>query len=252
MINKFDFAKSLIYDAADFIKEKMSGQLDIQVKSNHDDLVTNVDQETQDFLISQIKKHYPQDNILAEENDVRHPINDGSVWVIDPIDGTVNFIVQGENFAIMLAYFEDGVGQFAFIYDVMKDQLLAGGGQFDVLFNDKKVLPYEPKGLSESLVICNSGMYLENYCGLMDLIRQSLGVRIYGGAGISIIKVLRQQVFGYFSYIQPWDYAAAYIFGERLGYVLLTIEGEKPDFQTRQKVMFVPEAELPVLKKILN
>lgn len=74
-------------------------------------------------------------------------------------------------------------------------------------------------------------MYLENYCGLMNLIRQSLGVRIYGGAGISIIKVLRQQVFGYFSYIQPWDYAAAYIFGERLGYVLLTIEGENQIFK---------------------
>ncbi|MGT2843800.1 inositol monophosphatase family protein [Streptococcus hongkongensis] len=252
MINKYEFAKSLIKDAAEFIKEKMSSQLDIQVKSNHDDLVTNVDRETQDFIISQIKQHYPKDNILAEENDVRHPIGDGSVWVIDPLDGTVNFIVQGENFAIMIAYFEEGKGQFALIYDLMKDQLLSGGGQFDVFLNDKIVTPYETKPLSESLIICNSGMYLENYCGLKDLIRHSLGVRIYGGAGVSIIKVIRQQVFGYFSDIQPWDYAAAIVLGEKLGYTLLTIDGLKPDFSTRQKVMFVPKSELSVLEKYIK
>lgn len=65
-------------------------------------------------------------------------------------------------------------------------------------------------------------------------------------------KVLRQQLMAYFSYIQPWDYAAAAIMGESLGYVLLTLEGEQPDFQSRQKVMFVPKSKLATIQSLLQ
>lgn len=57
---------------------------------------------------------------------MRSPIAQGNVWVLDPIDGTVNFIVQKDNFAVMLAYYEEGVGQFGIIYDVMADILYSG------------------------------------------------------------------------------------------------------------------------------
>ena len=47
----------------------------------------------------------------AEEGDLKTPVDQGSVWVIDPIDGTNNFVAQAEDFAIMVAYFENGQGQ---------------------------------------------------------------------------------------------------------------------------------------------
>ena len=56
----------------------------------------------------------------------------------------------------------------------------------------------------------------------------------------------------YFSYIQPWDYAAAKVMGDKLGYVLLTIDGEEPDFTHRQKVMFVPKAKLSTIQTYLS
>lgn len=186
METKYAFARQIIKEAGLFIKSKMSEQLDIQVKTQFDDLVTNVDQETQQLLMDRIHQTYPCDAILAEENDVRHPINQGNVWVIDPIDGTVNFIVQGSQFAVMIAYYEQGIGQFGLIYDVMADQLLAGGGDFEVTF------------------------------------------------------------------IQPWDYAAAKVLGDKLGYVLLTIDGYEPDFQTRQKIMFVPKCQLTRIASFLT
>ncbi|EGJ27412.1 inositol monophosphatase family protein [Streptococcus porcinus str. Jelinkova 176] len=241
--DKYSFAKKIIKEAADFIKNKMSESLAIQVKSKHDDLVTNVDQETQDFLISNILKYYPNDYILAEEDEVRHPISDGNVWVIDPIDGTVNFVVQRNHFAIMIAYYEDGVGCFGLIYDVMNDLLLSGGGAFDVYLNDQKIEPYCHKPLDRSLIGCNAGLYLNNDYGVANLISHSLGVRIYGGAGISMLKVITQELIAYISYIQPWDYAAALVIGQKLGYKIQTFERESPDFQTRQKLMFFPEAE---------
>ncbi|MHC5792016.1 inositol monophosphatase family protein, partial [Streptococcus pyogenes] len=70
---------------------------------------------------------YPQDKILGEEGTSDVSMIDGNVWIIDPIDGTTNFIVQQEDFAILIAYYEEGLGQFAIIYDVIKDEMIHGG-----------------------------------------------------------------------------------------------------------------------------
>ncbi|AGM98749.1 inositol monophosphatase family protein [Streptococcus iniae] len=252
MEDKFAFAKEIVLEAAAYIKKRMSRQLAIEIKTSHDDLVTDVDHETQDLIIDRIRNRYPSDHILAEENNVRHPIDDGHVWVLDPIDGTINFIVQRDYFAIMLSYFEEGKGQFGIIYDVINDRFLVGGGQFEVTLNHQKVSPYEEKPLNRSLVACNSGMYRNNDYGLVDFIGKTLGLRIYGGAGISMMMVMTQQLFAYFSYIQPWDYAAALVLGKPLGYTLLTMDGKEPDFSTRQKVMFIPECHRETIQSLLN
>ncbi len=252
MENKFTFAKDLIRDAGAFIKDNMVQDLQIEEKTRFDDLVTNLDKATQELLISRIKAAYPDDNIMAEENNVHHPILDGNVWVLDPIDGTVNFVVQGANFAVMIAYYENGKGQFGLIYDVINDVLYSGGGQFDVCANDKQLSAYQDVALRRTLIGCNASMFAGNYCGIRDLIDQTLGVRVYGGAGVSMACVMTGQLMAYFSYIQPWDYAAAKIMGEKLGYVLVTLDGKEPDFTTRQKVMFVPEKKLATIQSYLK
>ena len=52
---------------------------------------------------------------------------DGRVWIVDPIDGTMNFVKQHDNFAMMIGIYQDGEGKLGFIYDVMNDVLYAGG-----------------------------------------------------------------------------------------------------------------------------
>lgn len=252
MENKFQFAKELIKEAGKIIKREMFHNLKIEVKTCFDDLVTNLDKETQNFLISSIKKHYQDDCVFAEEDDVRHPIDKGNVWVIDPIDGTVNFIVQQRNFAIMIAYFEHGVGQFGLIYDVMSNELYSGGGQFEVCLNENPLPFFKEKSLERCLISSNSEMYVDESFGIRDFAQQTLGVRMYGSAGISMANVLAGRLLAYFSYIQPWDYSAAMIMGEKLGYTLLTMEGQRPNFKTREKVMFVPKITLPQIKSYLS
>ena len=144
------------------------------------------------------------------------------------------------------------MGQFGLIYDVINDRLFHGGGIFDVYMNDELLSPYQDKPLSRSLIGGNSGMYAQNEHGIRDFIQQSLGLRVYGGAGISMGYVLTGKLMAYFSYLQPWDYAAAKILGDKLGYVLLTLDGNEPDFTHRQKVMFVPKVKLALIKKAIS
>ena len=140
----------------------------------------------------------------------------------------------------MMAYFENGQGQFGLIYDVVKGDCYHGGGAFSVCRNDKPLAPFKAKPLGDFLIAGNSGMLETNEWGLADLGRAVLGVRVYGSAAISFAKILSGHLLTYVTYLQPWDYAAASILGESLGYRVVTLSGQPLDFQTRQPVMMLP------------
>ena len=233
MEKKFNFAKHIVLNAASYIKEHLNDQLQIETKSSPTDLVTQMDKEVQDNLVTWILEAYPADHILAEENDLRHSISDGNVWVIDPIDGTNNFVAQKADFAVVLAYFENGIGQF------------------DVYCNEQKLLPYQDRPLNQFLIASNAGIFERNDWGIADLAKETLGVRVYGSAAISFSKVLSGQLLTYISYICPWDYAAASIMGDKLGYTTVTFDGKQPDFESHQGIMMIPMMKLDEIKKYI-
>lgn len=252
METKFQFAKELIYEAGRYIRDNMTHNLVIEEKSGFDDLVTDLDKAVQELMVKRIHSAYPEDHFFAEEDGLVSDIDDGSVWVLDPIDGTVNFIVQGCDFAVMIAYYENSVGQFGLIYDVMNDILYSGGGQFDVTANGKSLPSFHDRPLRRSLIGGNSAMCAQNVMGIADLGRRTLGIRGIGSAGLSICRVLEGRFIAYFSNIAPWDYAAGSIMGEKLGYTVLDLCGHKPDYKTRQMIMFVPQAKLKEIQKYIK
>jgi len=81
---------------------------------------------------------------------------------------------------------------------------------------------------------------------------ECLGIRVYGSAGISFTKILSGGILGYFSYIWPWDYAAASIMAEKLDFIVQTLDGSQLNFQTRQPVMMAPKCKLSALKPYLE
>lgn len=238
---KFVFAQTLIREAGTLIKERMSAGFGVEVKADPRDLVTDVDKISQAFLIDRLSAAYPTDRFLAEEEGCQVSLAQGSVWVIDPIDGTVNFITQQRDFAVILAYVEEGVGRFGLIYDVMADQLYCGGPGLGVTCNGRPLLPASNRPISQSLVACNTRLYAANSYGLADYFNQSLGIRNYGSAGLSLARLLSGQLFAYASRLCPWDYLAASIMGQELGYALVTLDLTAPDGQTRQDVIAFPE-----------
>ena len=252
MKNKLEFAKQIVLEAGDYLRLHLHDDLMISKKTGPTDLVTQMDQQVQKDLVEKITHRYPEDRIFAEENGLRSPISEGSVWVIDPIDGTNNFVTQKEDFAVMVAYFEEGIGQFGLIYDVMRDHLFFGGKDFGVFCNDKELKPFQNRPLGDLLVASNVGMLKSNAWGMADLGAECLGIRVYGSAGISFTKILSGGILGYFSYIWPWDYAAAAIMGECLGYSVLTLEGKEPNYETLEPIMMVPTCKLDEIQPFLT
>ncbi len=249
---KYAFAKELMIEAGDFLRQHLHDDLHIETKEHFTDLVTNLDKQVQEQLTEKILSRYPDDVIYGEESDDRLPLKEGKVWVIDPIDGTANFVAQKADFAVLLAYFEEGVGQFGLIYDVMADKLYHGGGQFPVYENDRLLPVAVDKPLTQSLIGINTGLYAQNISGLADLANQMLGTRSYGSAGLSFSHVLSGRLLIHVSYLFPWDYAAAAILGQSLGYSLIGLDGQEPSYEGRQHLIMLPTNKIEEIQRYLQ
>lgn len=247
---KLEFAKKVVRQAGGFIRQHLSDDLEISEKTHFDDLVTNLDREVQEQILTQILSTFTKDHVLAEENDVRHDIKDGNVWVLDPIDGTTNFIVQRDNFAVMLAYYESGIGKIGVILDVMNDNLYWGDGIS--AYKNEAQIHLTVKPLRQSLIGVNTYMYRTNAGGLLDLSHESLGVRAIGSAGIEYVNILEGKIWGYFSNLSPWDYAAGAVLIEPFGYITQQIDGRPLAFEGRQMMMSVPSNQLDKIKAYLK
>ncbi|MGO2400047.1 MAG: inositol monophosphatase family protein [Pseudolactococcus laudensis] len=247
---KLEFAKKVVRQAGGFIRQHLSDDLEISEKTHFDDLVTNLDREVQEQILTQILSTFPKDHVLAEENNVRHDIKDGNVWVLDPIDGTTNFIVQRDNFAVMLAYYESGIGKIGVILDVMNDNLYWGDGTS--AYKNEAQIHLTVKPLRQSLIGVNTYMYRTNAGGLLDLSHESLGVRAIGSAGIEYVNILEGKIWGYFSNLSPWDYAAGAVLIAPFGYITQQIDGRPLAFEGRQMMMSVPSNQLDKIKAYLK
>lgn len=227
-------------EAAQKLRESHQRQLDVQEKQDASDLVTEMDKATEQFFTQKINQYYPSHRIIGEEG-VNRPLSDtnGIVWVIDPIDGTLNFVKQKNNFGIMIGIFENGQPVAGYIYDVMKHELYAGIVGEGVYLNNQplKALPVDQ--LSNSLVMGNVGMFARNLHNCQALLANVLGARAHGSAALEIIEVLRGQASAYLSFgLQPWDFAAGYALCEAAGIKCTQPDGSALSILQKSPVLF--------------
>lgn len=234
MINEI---KNWIQEAAEIIKKEIAkNDMTVDTKEDRKDLVTNVDKQVQDFLIEQMHDFDPEAKILGEENG-RDQLTDfsGRVFIIDPIDGTLNFVLEQENFCIMIAVYEEDKGKLGFIYNVMEDTLLWGGPEVGVFINEENLPVPADLNLAEGLVGMNSSMYRKNSYNAQLMAERSMGVRMSGCAGLELISLIRGKRNAYVSSLAPWDYAAGSVMLDALNMKFSNIEGGPLKFNGRER-----------------
>ena len=229
----FNQAREWVYEAGEFIRSKMFNPYVIETKSNANDLVTEIDQATEQFFAEKIRHFYPSHRIVGEEGyGDRVTSLDGTIWIIDPIDGTMNFVHQKRNFAISVGIYHNGIGEVALIYNVMEDVLytaLRGKGAFK---NGQK-LP----SLSQDVVIENSIIAMNAFICFDDkrintekiksLVLKSRGTRSYGSAALEFAFVAEGIIDAYVSLsLAPWDFAAGILLVEEVGGTTTTVDGK--------------------------
>ena len=147
---------------------------------------------------------------------------DGIVWLIDPIDGTINFVHMQRNFAISIGIYEDGIGRIGLIYDVIRDELyhtIKGNGVF---MNNLSFNRLNSVKVSEAIIGLNSTWVTKNKridpAILGALVKDIRGTRSYGSAALELASVAAGRLDAYISLrLAPWDFAAGKILIEELG-----------------------------------
>ena len=230
------FAKSLIKEAGHKIRNSFFEHIQIEAKSNVNDLVTNIDKEIEQFFIKNIQFSYSDHRVLGEEGfgDQVTALN-GIVWIIDPIDGTTNFIHQKRNFAISIGVYEDGVGVLGYIYDVVRDELYAAQKGMGAFLNDER-LPKLSGGIINDAIIGLNARWINskrdfNGEKLLELVADCRGMRSYGSAALELAYVASGKLDAYISgRLSPWDIAGGVVIAKEVGAVVTNLKGQAPGF----------------------
>lgn len=225
-------AKAWVKEAGQMIKNSFTKTLKVGTKSNKNDLVTEIDKKTEQFFIEKIRHKYPGHKILGEEGlGDQITSTEGIIWMVDPIDGTMNFVHMQRNFAISIGIYENGIGKIGLVYDVVHDELyhaIKGNG---VYMNDVALKPLQPANVSKGIIGLNPTWVTENKrihpSILGSLVKDLRGTRNYGCASLEIAYVAAGRLDGYISLrLSPWDYAAGKILVEELGGIVTDLRGE--------------------------
>lgn len=168
-------------------------------RATQNEAVTEADRACQRLIVSRLKQHYPDDGIIGEESDdgsditvdVRDP--NGRVWVIDPIDGTNNFIGGADNFAVCIGLLEAGEATLGVVFDVTRDRVYAGATGLGAFVTDRPALAPADAMSDASILMCTSNLLNKQGAApawISTLMNQTTWkVRMLGSAALEAVAV---------------------------------------------------------------
>lgn len=218
-------------------REGFSKEL-IQEKGKHD-FVTHVDKGSEERLVKGLKKLLPASGFIAEEGTSNEK---GEIynWVIDPIDGTTNFIHGAPPYAISIALMQGDKVVLGVVYEISSSECFSGCEGSEVLLNGSPVKVSSTSKVADSLIATGFPYYnygrLEQFMKTMDyFFYNSHGVRRLGSAAIDLAYVACGRYDAFYEYnLNPWDVAAGAFLVELAG-------GKAGDFKGGNNYLFGKE-----------
>jgi myo-inositol-1(or 4)-monophosphatase len=212
-----------------------------QKKAN--DFVTEVDQAAEAVIIETLLQAYPGHGILAEESGDQHGARDSEfVWIIDPLDGTTNFIHGLPTYCVSIALAVRGKVEQAVVYDPTRNDLFTATKGRGAFLNDRRLRVSKRTQLKESLVSTGfpyrEGDDFDQYLVMMgEVMRRTAGLRRPGSAALDLAYVAAGYTDAFFEKgLQPWDVAAGSLLVQEAGGLVGNFSGES-DFMEQHECM---------------
>uniref|UniRef100_A0A667HZC9 Inositol-1-monophosphatase n=1 Tax=Lynx canadensis TaxID=61383 RepID=A0A667HZC9_LYNCA len=155
-----DYAVTLARQAGEVVREAMKNEMNVMVKSSPADLVTATDQKIEKMLLSSIKEKYPSHSFIGEESVAageKSVLTDSPTWIIDPIDGTTNFVHRFPFVAVSIGFTVNKKMEFGVVYSCLEDKMYTGRKGKGAFCNGQKLQVSQQEGsevLEQQLLIC--------------------------------------------------------------------------------------------------
>jgi myo-inositol-1(or 4)-monophosphatase len=205
--------------------------LEITAKGRND-FVSEVDHAAEREIIDIIRKHYPEHAILAEESGAsgEHETR----WIIDPLDGTTNFLHGFPVFAVSIACEHRGMTEVGVVYDVMRQELFTAARGAGAHLENYRMRVSKRRNLDGALIATGfpyraNEEHADAYLGMFKVIMmQTAGIRRPGAAALDLAYVAAGRVDGFWEMgLQPWDTAAGALLIQEAGGRIGTLIGDE-------------------------
>jgi len=198
-------------------------------KKSHADFVSEVDRVAEQTIIQTLLDAYPDHAILAEESG-SHGESE-FLWIIDPLDGTTNFLHGFPQFSVSIALQHKGVITQAVVYDPIKNELFTATRGRGAFLNDKRLRVTKRIHLADALI--GTGFpysnfeHMDAYMGILrDMMQQTSGLRRPGSAALDLAWTAAGRYDGFFETgLKPWDIAAGTLLITEAGGMVSDLNG---------------------------
>lgn len=224
-------------DAGEILLMKKKKLKYIKTKKSSSDLVSEADLESQKLIINTIMNEFPDAIILAEENwngDKRILKHGKKVFVIDPLDGTLNYVHGMDFYSISIAMIDDGEIKYGVVYLPETDKLYYSEKNKGSYLNGLKLFRKNDKNLSESMFVTGwpyePELFKKAYESISKIQKEIHEVRILGSAAGELCMLAEGKIDGYWEYgLGPWDLAAGVLIAKEAGMEIYGISKKEFD-----------------------
>ena len=229
-------------------------QLNVTSKQRND-YVSEVDRQAEDEIIAVIRKAFPDHSILAEESG-QHKGNEDFQWIIDPLDGTTNFLHGFPQFAVSIALKHKGRLEQAVIYDPMRQELFTATRGSGAFLDNRRIRVSKQNGLGGALLgtgfpykdMQHLDRYLETF---KALIVDSAGIRRPGSAALDLAYVAAGRLDGFWEIgLNSWDIAAGVLLVREAGGLVGDFDGGHDFLESGNIVAAAPKLFPAMLREI--
>ncbi|KAM5280855.1 inositol monophosphatase 1 [Ctenodactylus gundi] len=240
-----DYAVTLAREAGKVICEALKNEMNVMIKSSPADLVTATDQKVEKMLISSIKEKYPSHSFIGEESVAageKCVLTDNPTWIIDPIDGTTNFVHRFPFVAVSIGFVVNKKMEFGVVYSCVEDKMYTGRKGKGAFCNGQKLQISQQEDITKSLLItelgsCRTPETLKIIFSNMEklLAIPIHGIRSVGTAAVNICLVATGGADAYYEMgLHCWDMAGAGIIVTEAGGVIMDVTGGPFDLMSRR------------------
>ncbi|ESN93519.1 hypothetical protein HELRODRAFT_88652, partial [Helobdella robusta] len=228
---------------------------EVSVKENFADLVTETDQAVEKLVINHLKSKFQNHCFIGEESASAEKgqhiiLTDAPTWIIDPIDGTTNFVHKFPFCCISLALMVNKVIEFGIVYNSVTNEIFSAKRGQGAFLNGNKISVSQVKELKDALVCAEIGSSRDDatltvkFDNMKKIIEKAHGIRCQGSAALNMCYVACGRADAYFEFgPHIWDFAAGEIIVKEAGGVVFSTDGSPVDLLAR-KVLCSSSKEL--------